>query len=110
MVQATETVKLLLGIGEPLIGRLLTYDALGMRFREVRLRRDPEVPALRRGPDDPGPVDPRRRGRGLRAGRRRGRGGRSGRPLRPAPRRQRGARGAAASSGKRPTVTVSSCA
>ena len=44
MVQATETVKLLLGRGEPLIGRLLTYDALGMRFREVRLRRDPKCP------------------------------------------------------------------
>jgi molybdopterin/thiamine biosynthesis adenylyltransferase/rhodanese-related sulfurtransferase len=41
VVQATETVKLLLGKGEPLIGRLLTYDALGMRFREVKLRRDP---------------------------------------------------------------------
>jgi hypothetical protein len=39
-IQATEAVKLLLGIGEPLIGRLLTYDALGMRFREVKLRRD----------------------------------------------------------------------
>src|SRR5262249_56712612 len=34
----------MLGIGEPLIGRLLTYDALGMRFREVRLRRDPKCP------------------------------------------------------------------
>ena len=44
VVQATETVKLLLGKGEPLIGRLLTYDALGMRFREVRLRRDPNCP------------------------------------------------------------------
>ena len=44
LIQATETVKLLLGIGEPLIGRLLTYDALGMRFREVRLRRDPGCP------------------------------------------------------------------
>jgi adenylyltransferase/sulfurtransferase len=44
LVQATETVKLLLGIGEPLIGRLLTYDALGMRFREVKLRRDPKCP------------------------------------------------------------------
>ena len=43
-IQATEAVKLLLGIGEPLIGRLLTYDALGMRFREVRLRRDPKCP------------------------------------------------------------------
>jgi adenylyltransferase/sulfurtransferase len=44
VVQATETVKLLLGIGDPLIGRLLTYDALGMRFREVKLRRDPSCP------------------------------------------------------------------
>ncbi len=44
LIQATEAVKLLLGIGEPLIGRLLTYDALGMRFREVRLRRDPTCP------------------------------------------------------------------
>jgi adenylyltransferase/sulfurtransferase len=44
VVQATEAVKLILGIGEPLIGRLLTYDALGMRFREVRLRRDPNCP------------------------------------------------------------------
>ena len=43
-IQATETVKILLGIGEPLIGRLLTYDALGMRFREVKLRRDPKCP------------------------------------------------------------------
>ena len=44
LVQATEAVKVLLGIGEPLVGRLLTYDALGMRFREVRLRRDPNCP------------------------------------------------------------------
>ena len=44
VVQATETVKLLLGQGGPLIGRLLTYDALDMRFREVRLRRDPKCP------------------------------------------------------------------
>ena len=44
VIQATEAIKVLLGIGEPLIGRLLTYDALGMRFREVRLRRDPKCP------------------------------------------------------------------
>lgn len=44
MVQATEAVKLILGIGQPLIGRLLTYDSLGMRFREVKLRRDPKCP------------------------------------------------------------------
>ena len=43
-VQATEAVKVLLGVGDPLIGRLLTYDALGMRFREVKLRRDPKCP------------------------------------------------------------------
>jgi len=44
VIQATETIKLLVGMGEPLIGRLLTYDALGMRFREVKLRRDPKCP------------------------------------------------------------------
>jgi hypothetical protein len=44
VIQATEAIKMLLGIGEPLIGRLLTYDALGMRFREVKLRRDPKCP------------------------------------------------------------------
>jgi sulfur-carrier protein adenylyltransferase/sulfurtransferase len=41
MIQATETVKLLLGVGEPLIGRLLLYDALAMRFRELTLRKNP---------------------------------------------------------------------
>jgi adenylyltransferase/sulfurtransferase len=50
VVQATETVKLLLGKGDPLIGRLLTYDALGMRFREVRLRRDPKCPLCGEAP------------------------------------------------------------
>ncbi|HZY92506.1 MAG TPA: molybdopterin-synthase adenylyltransferase MoeB [Thermoplasmata archaeon] len=39
-IQATETLKLLLGIGEPLIGRLLMYDALEMRFRELAVQRD----------------------------------------------------------------------
>lgn len=43
-MQATEAIKVLVGVGEPLIGRLLTYDALGMRFREVKLRRDPNCP------------------------------------------------------------------
>ena len=43
-VQATETIKLLLGIGEPLVGRLLLYDALKMRFREVKLPKDPDCP------------------------------------------------------------------
>jgi sulfur-carrier protein adenylyltransferase/sulfurtransferase len=44
LIQATETVKLILGIGESLVGRLLTYDALAMRFRELKLRKDPECP------------------------------------------------------------------
>ena len=43
-IQATEAIKLILGIGEPLIGRLLIYDALQMRFRELKLRKDPECP------------------------------------------------------------------
>jgi molybdopterin/thiamine biosynthesis adenylyltransferase/rhodanese-related sulfurtransferase len=45
MLQATETIKLLLGIGEPLIGRLMTYDALAGEFNELRLYRDPNCPA-----------------------------------------------------------------
>jgi adenylyltransferase/sulfurtransferase len=45
VIQATETVKLLAGIGEPLVGRLLLVDALTMQFRTVRLRKDPRCPA-----------------------------------------------------------------
>jgi adenylyltransferase/sulfurtransferase len=45
LVQATETLKLLTGIGEPLVGRLLQVDALRMEFREFRLRKDPKCPA-----------------------------------------------------------------
>jgi adenylyltransferase/sulfurtransferase len=44
LVQATEAVKIILGIGETLKGRLLLYDALGMRFRELKLRRDSDCP------------------------------------------------------------------
>jgi len=44
LVQATEAVKLILGIGEPLVGRLMLYDALAMKFRELKLRRNPECP------------------------------------------------------------------
>jgi sulfur-carrier protein adenylyltransferase/sulfurtransferase len=43
-IQATEAIKLILGIGEPLIGRFLVYDALKMRFRELKLRKDPDCP------------------------------------------------------------------
>ncbi|MDQ3554904.1 MAG: molybdopterin-synthase adenylyltransferase MoeB [Chloroflexota bacterium] len=45
MLQATEAIKLLLGIGDSLAGRLLIYDALDGTFQEVQLRRDPECPA-----------------------------------------------------------------
>ncbi len=45
LIQATETIKLILGSGEPLIGRLLLVDALAMRFRELKLRKNPDCPA-----------------------------------------------------------------
>src|SRR5712691_1971389 len=45
LLQATETIKLLLDIGEPLVGRLMMYDALAGEFSELRLFRDPECPA-----------------------------------------------------------------
>jgi adenylyltransferase/sulfurtransferase len=44
VIQATETLKLITGIGEPLIGRFMIYDALKMKFRELKLRKDPECP------------------------------------------------------------------
>jgi sulfur-carrier protein adenylyltransferase/sulfurtransferase len=44
LLQATEAIKLVLGRGEPLVGRLLTYDSLKMKFRELKLRRNPECP------------------------------------------------------------------
>jgi len=49
-IQATETIKLLLGSGEPLIGRLLLYDALKMTFREVKIRKDPACPICGENP------------------------------------------------------------
>jgi sulfur-carrier protein adenylyltransferase/sulfurtransferase len=45
VMQATEVIKLILGAGEPLIGRLLLIDALGMKFRELKLRKNPDCPA-----------------------------------------------------------------
>src|SRR3982750_1119547 len=44
VIQATEAIKLIAGIGEPLVGRFLIYDALRMRFRELKLRKDPDCP------------------------------------------------------------------
>ncbi|MFA9400200.1 MAG: molybdopterin-synthase adenylyltransferase MoeB [Acidobacteriota bacterium] len=49
LLQANEVMKLVLGIGEPLVGRLLLYEALGTRFTELKVRRDPECPIC--GPD-----------------------------------------------------------
>jgi sulfur-carrier protein adenylyltransferase/sulfurtransferase len=50
-LQANEVLKLVMGIGEPLVGRLLLYEALGTRFTELKVRRDPECPIC--GPDAP---------------------------------------------------------
>jgi sulfur-carrier protein adenylyltransferase/sulfurtransferase len=52
LLQATEVIKLILGEGEPLIGRLLMYDALAARVTEVKVRRDPECPICSREPDE----------------------------------------------------------
>ncbi len=52
LLQATEVVKLILGEGEPLIGRLLLYDALGTTFTELKVRRDPDCPICSRAPDE----------------------------------------------------------
>ena len=50
VIQATEVIKLILGSGDPLIGRLLLVDALAMRFRELRLRKNPECPVCGANP------------------------------------------------------------
>ncbi|MGH9257925.1 MAG: molybdopterin-synthase adenylyltransferase MoeB [Vicinamibacterales bacterium] len=50
VIQATESIKLILGIGEPLIGRFLIYDALKMRFRELKLRKDSDCPVCGTNP------------------------------------------------------------
>jgi adenylyltransferase/sulfurtransferase len=50
LIQATEAVKLLVGIGESLVGRLLMYDALAMTFRELRVRKDPACPVCGANP------------------------------------------------------------
>ena len=52
LLQATEVVKLIVGAGEPLVGRLLLYEALGATFTELKVRRDPECPICSRDPED----------------------------------------------------------
>jgi sulfur-carrier protein adenylyltransferase/sulfurtransferase len=56
-MQATEALKLILGIGEPLIGRLVHFDALKMKFREFNLRRDPDCPVCGERPTITVPID-----------------------------------------------------
>src|SRR3954465_11498327 len=50
VMQATEVIKLILGVGEPLIGRLLLVDSLAMKFRELKLRKNPDCPACGKNP------------------------------------------------------------
>ena len=57
LLQATEAIKLILGIGVPLTGRLLQFDALAMRFRETRLAPDPQCPVCAPGVVFPGYID-----------------------------------------------------
>lgn len=57
LIQATEVVKLILGLGESLAGRLMHFDALGMRFRETRLRPDPGCPVCAADREFPGYID-----------------------------------------------------
>lgn len=52
LLQATEVVKLVVGAGEPLIGRLLLYEALGATFTELKVRRDPECPICSKDPSE----------------------------------------------------------
>ena len=57
MMQATEAIKLIVGIGDSLVGRLLHFDALKMKWREFKLRRDPECPACGEHPTITEPQD-----------------------------------------------------
>jgi len=57
VIQATEVIKLILGTGDPLIGRLLLVDALGMKFRELKLRKNPDCPACGTHPTLTGLID-----------------------------------------------------
>jgi sulfur-carrier protein adenylyltransferase/sulfurtransferase len=57
MLQATEVIKLIIGSGDPLIGRLLMYDALAATTTELKVRRDPECPICSRDPEDIGDAE-----------------------------------------------------
>ena len=57
MLQAIETLKLILGIGEVIVGRLLHFDALKVKFRELNLRRDPQCPVCGENPTIFSPID-----------------------------------------------------
>jgi sulfur-carrier protein adenylyltransferase/sulfurtransferase len=57
VIQATEVIKLILGQGDPLIGRLLLVDSLGMRFRELKLRKNPDCPVCGTHPTVTGLID-----------------------------------------------------
>ncbi len=57
MIQATETIKLILGAGDSLVGRLLYFDALKMKFREFNVRRDPQCPVCGDAPTITEPID-----------------------------------------------------
>jgi molybdopterin/thiamine biosynthesis adenylyltransferase/rhodanese-related sulfurtransferase len=52
LLQATEAIKLIIGEGDPLVGRLLLYDALGATFTELKVRRDPDCPICSRDPEE----------------------------------------------------------
>ncbi len=57
MIQAIEAIKLILGAGNPLVGRLLHFDALKMKFREFKVRRDPQCPLCGDHPTITAPID-----------------------------------------------------
>jgi len=52
LLQSTEVIKLIVGSGDPLIGRLLLYDALAASFTELKVRRDPDCPVCSRDPSE----------------------------------------------------------
>ncbi len=57
LIQATEVLKYLLGKGDLLVGRLLTYDALAMKFREIQVKKNPKCPVCGENPSITVPID-----------------------------------------------------